>query len=91
MHFDFNDDQRLLQQTVRDFLAAECPVDRIRGFWDTETGRSPELWNQLAEIGIPGLLVPEAHDGLGMDETDLVLLLEETGRAALAEPLVPTA
>lgn len=91
MHFEFNEDQRLLQQSVRTFLTAECPVDRIRGFWDTETGRSPELWGQLAEIGIPGLLVPEAHDGLGMDEIDLVLLLEETGRAALAEPLVATA
>ena len=91
MDFDFSEDQKLLQQTVRDFLEAECPADRIRGFWDTETGRSPELWNQLAEIGIPGLLVPEAHGGLGMDEMDLVLLFEETGRAALAEPLVSTA
>ena len=91
MNFDFNEDQRLLQQTVRDFLTAECPVDRIRGLWDTTTGRSPELWKQLAEIGIPGLLVPEVHDGLGMDETDMVLLLEETGRAALAEPVVATA
>ena len=91
MNFDFNEDQRLLQQTVRDFLTAECPVDRIRGLWDTTTGRSPELWKQLAEIGIPGLLVPEIHDGLGMDETDMVLLLEETGRAALAEPVVATA
>ncbi len=90
MNFDFNEDQRLLQQTVRDFLTAECPVDRIRGFWATDTGRSPELWKQLAEIGIPGLLVPEEHDGLGMDETDMVLLLEETGRAALAEPVVGT-
>ena len=52
MHFDFNEDQRFLHQTVRDFLEAECPADRIRGFWDTETGRSPELWNQLAELGI---------------------------------------
>ena len=83
MNFDFNEDQRLLQQTVRDFLTAECPVDRIRGLWDTTTGRSPELWKQLAEIGIPGLLVPEVHDGLGMDETDMVLLLEETGRSTL--------
>lgn len=91
MHFDFNEDQRFLHQTVRDFLEAECPADRIRGFWDTETGRSPELWNQLAELGIPGLLVPEAFGGLSMNEIDLALLLEETGRAALCEPVVATA
>ena len=42
-------------------------------------------------MGVLGLLVPEAHGGLGLDELDLVLLLEETGRAALPEPLVETA
>jgi alkylation response protein AidB-like acyl-CoA dehydrogenase len=91
MQFDFGEDQRLLQATVRDFLAGECPVERVRELWGTETGRSPELWSQLAELGIPGLLVPEAAGGLGMNEVDLVLLFEEIGRAALAEPLVATA
>jgi alkylation response protein AidB-like acyl-CoA dehydrogenase len=91
MKFDFEQDQRLLQAAVRDFLAGELPVERVRALWDTETGRSPELWSGLAELGIPGLLVPENRGGLGLDEIDLVLLLEETGRAALAEPLVATA
>jgi alkylation response protein AidB-like acyl-CoA dehydrogenase len=91
MEFDFSEDQRLLQETVRDFLAGECTADFIRGLWETETGRSPGLWSSLAEIGIPGLMVPEAHGGLGMDERDAVLVLEETGRFALAEPVIGTA
>ncbi|MFP6565021.1 MAG: acyl-CoA dehydrogenase family protein [Myxococcota bacterium] len=91
MHFDFDEDQRLLQQTVRDYLEGACPVERIRELWDTETGRSPLLWKELAGIGLPGLLVSEAHGGLGMNEIDWVLLQEEVGRAALAEPLVPCA
>jgi alkylation response protein AidB-like acyl-CoA dehydrogenase len=91
MQFGFTEDQLLLQSTVRDFLEREHPPERLRELWQTETRRSPELWSKLAEIGVPGLLVPEKHGGMGMDEIDLVLLLEETGRAALAEPVVATA
>ena len=91
MRFSFTEDQLLLQTTVRDFLEGECPVERLRALWQTETGRSPELWSQLAEVGLLGLLTPEAQGGMGMNEIDLVLLLEETGRAALAEPVISSA
>ena len=91
MNFTFSEDQLLLQQTVREFLEGECRVEWIREQWDTETGRSPAFWQKLSEIGIPGLLIPEASGGLGMDEIDFVLLLEETGRAALPEPVIGTA
>jgi len=88
---EFSDDQRLLQSAVRSFLEGECPVESVRARWETGTGRSPELWRKLAAIAVPGLLVPEEHGGLGLDEVDLVLVLEECGRAALAEPVVATA
>ncbi len=91
MRFGFDEDQRLLQTTLRDFLRNECTPERIRGLWKSESGRSMELWSRLAELGVPGLLVPEAFQGLGRDEIDFVLLMEEVGRAALAEPLVSTA
>jgi len=91
MEFVFTEDQELLQQTVRDFLEGECTVEHVRAMWDTDTGRSPEFWQKLAEIGVPGLLVPDEHGGLGMNEVDMVLVLEETGRAALAEPVIHTA
>ncbi|HVH17253.1 MAG TPA: acyl-CoA dehydrogenase family protein, partial [Myxococcota bacterium] len=58
--------------------------------WETDSKRSPELWQKLAALGVPGLLVPEAQGGLGMSESEGVLLHEEAGRAALAEPLVAT-
>jgi len=91
MRFDFTEDQRLLQQTVRDFLAGECTPDAIRALWATETGRSRALWKQLAEVGLVGLLVPDAHEGMGLSDVDFVLLCEEVGRAALAEPVIATA
>ncbi len=91
MRFEFTEDALLLQQTVRDFLAKECPPERVRALWETESGRDRALWRQLAELGVAGLCVPEAQQGLGLDETSSVLVLEEIGRAALAEPVVSTA
>lgn len=91
MKFTFTEDQLLFQSSVRNLLEKECTPERVRALWDTETGRSPELWAKLAEIGFLGLLAPETYGGLGMSEIDLVLLLEETGRVALPEPIVETA
>ena len=91
MDFTFNEDQRLFQQTVRDFLTKEVTPETIRRLWDEDTGRSDALWAQLAELGLTGMTVPEQHGGLGMDAVDFVLLAEECGYAALPEPLVHTA
>ena len=91
MQFNFTEDQLLLQETIRDFLVGECGIEHVRGLWETETGRSPEFWTKFAEIGVPGLLVPEDQGGLGMNEIDFIRVLVEVGRAALAEPVVSTA
>jgi alkylation response protein AidB-like acyl-CoA dehydrogenase len=90
MNFVFSDEQRLFQRTVREFLDKECPPERVRAAAPGEAGWSFERWRGLAELGVVGLTVPERHGGLGKDETDLVLLLEEAGRAALPEPLEQT-
>ncbi len=91
MRFDFADEQRLASSELRSFLEKECSAERLRAIWATESGRSPALWARLVALGLPGALVPAEHGGLGLDEIDLVLLLEETGRAALAEPVLETA
>ena len=91
MDFTFTAEQRAFQQSVRDFLAKECPPEHVRAMATDPTGRSPKLWKALASLGVVGLLVPEEHGGLGGNEVDLVLLLEEAGRAALPEPLVEVA
>jgi alkylation response protein AidB-like acyl-CoA dehydrogenase len=91
MRFTFTEEQRRFQASIQTFLEKECTPAHVRALWATETGRSPERWAKLAEIGLLGLLVPERFGGLGMDEIDLVLLLEETGRAALPEPVIETA
>ena len=84
MDATFSAEQRLFQRTVRAYLEKECTPEQIRaagGTW------SFERWKGLADLGVVGLTAPESVGGLGKDETDLVLLLEEAGRAALPEPL----
>ena len=90
MFFDFTDDQYQLRDGARDFFAGESPTSHVRAMWDSETGRSPELWKKMAGIGFVGLTIPEEHGGLGMNEVDLVLILEEAGKVALPEPLLET-
>lgn len=91
MKFAFTPDQRLFQETVRDLLAKECPPESVRAAWESDgPGRSEARWGQLAEMGVLGLTTPEAFGGLGMDELDLVLLLEEAGYVCLPEPIVET-
>ncbi|TDG15133.1 acyl-CoA dehydrogenase [Seongchinamella unica] len=90
MDFTFTEDQLLFQESVRDFLVNEVTPERIRRCWESGTGRDPELWGQLAELGLTGMTVPEAFGGLGMSEVDFVLLAQECGYVALPEPLVHT-
>ena len=87
MRFAFTDEQLAMRDAVRDFLEKECPPSIVRDAWTNDTGRSG-LWRKLGEIGVLGVLAPESQGGLGGDYLDLVLLLEETGRAALPEPIV---
>ena len=91
MDFTFSEDQLMFRESVRDFLVNEFTPERIRAAWETETGRDAALWQQLTELGLVGMTVPEEHGGLGMTELDFVLLAQECGYVALPEPLVHTA
>ena len=55
MDFTFTEDQLLFQEGVHDFLTNEVTPDLIRELWESETGRSDQLWAQLTELGLTGL------------------------------------
>ncbi len=88
MRFAFSDDQLMFRDTVRDLLDKECQPEQVRFAWVDGDGRVPELWQGLADMGVLGVQVPERHGGLGLTELDLVLLIEETGRVGLPDPIV---
>jgi alkylation response protein AidB-like acyl-CoA dehydrogenase len=88
MHFAFTDDQLAFRDAVRDLLARECPPSVVRVAWENDEGRSGGAWTALGEMGVLGALAPEDAGGLGLTVLDVVLIIEETGYAALPEPIV---
>ena len=92
MRFGLSDDQVAFRDTVRELLAKECTPAVVRAAWDAPTGELDRgVWQSLDAMGVLGLLVPETDGGMGLDETFLVPILEECGRAALPHPIVETA
>src|SRR5438445_6659388 len=67
MDFEFSPEQEELRATVRRFLTAQAPVTPyVRDMYDDERGTTDAVWKGLAELGVTGLLVPEADGGAGM-------------------------
>jgi alkylation response protein AidB-like acyl-CoA dehydrogenase len=92
VYFGFDDDQLAFRDAARDLFDKKCPPEAVRAAWDAPAGTLDRaVWDRLAEMGVLATLVPEANDGLGLDELALVLVLEEAGRAGLPHPLVETA
>lgn len=87
MRFAFTDDQLVLARSTAGFLAAECPPATVRAIRD-DPAAGGAVWRGLAELGVVGMTVPEAHGGLGMDLVTLARVLEEGGYAALPLPLI---
>jgi alkylation response protein AidB-like acyl-CoA dehydrogenase len=88
MDLSLADEQQLLVESARAFVARECPRERVRAVEAGDDGHDPELWRAMAGLGWPGLVVPEEHGGAGRGMTDLALVCEELGRGAVPSPLV---
>jgi alkylation response protein AidB-like acyl-CoA dehydrogenase len=88
-----NEEQRLLQDTARDFLAKHAPVSALRALRDTHdpVGYAPQLWQQMAEMGWASIILPETYGGLDFGFLGLGVVLEESGRTLTASPLFASA
>lgn len=91
MDFRLGEDQATLVGGLRDFLSGTHGPERLRALDADPRRRSSALWQEMVAMGLPGLLVPEAQGGLGLGLVEAVLVAQELGRAAVAEPIVDTA
>ncbi|MDR3453647.1 MAG: acyl-CoA dehydrogenase family protein [Rhodoferax sp.] len=89
MDFDFTDDQEHLRDAVRKWVDKGYSFER-RGGIVRAGGFSREAYTELAQLGLAGLYIPEAHDGLGMGPVEGMVVMEELGRGIVLEPLVQT-
>ena len=87
MDFGLSDEQKLLMETVRGFVDNECPLPRLREIYDGDDDFDAAIWQGLAEMGVAGLLVPQAYGGAGMEMLDLALVAEALGAGAVPSPL----
>jgi alkylation response protein AidB-like acyl-CoA dehydrogenase len=87
MNLAFSDEQEELRRSVRRFLADKSPESEVRRLMETEAGYDPDVWAQMAQqLGLQGLAVPEEYGGAGFGYVELVVVLEEMGRALLCAP-----
>ncbi|HZV50627.1 MAG TPA: acyl-CoA dehydrogenase [Candidatus Dormibacteraeota bacterium] len=89
MDFAFSDEQEMLRASAREFLARECPSSYVRRVMETEDAWDGTMWERMAGMGWTGLGIPERLGGAG-GFLDLVVILEETGRALLPGPYFST-
>lgn len=89
MNFDYNEEQQLLADSVRRYLAKSYDFESRKKIVAGE-GWSAEAWAQFAEMGLTGLVVPAEQGGFGGGAVDLMGVMEAFGEALVVEPYVPT-
>jgi alkylation response protein AidB-like acyl-CoA dehydrogenase len=84
------EEQTMLRDSARDFLADNAPISQLRQLRDSReaTGFSRPLWQRFAEMGFTGILVPEALGGTGLGHVEAGVVMEEIGRNLSASPFL---
>jgi alkylation response protein AidB-like acyl-CoA dehydrogenase len=87
VNFAFSEEQEELRRSVRRFLEDKSPVSEVRRLMETTEGYDEAVWAQMGkELGLQSLHIPEAYGGQGYSFVELVVVLEEMGRALLCAP-----
>lgn len=90
MDFALTEDQASLRDLAAQILSDNSNDESLRAFAKDDRPYDAALWQTLAEAGLLGVAVPEAHGGLGQGMIELGLLLEEQGRTLAPLPLHAT-
>ena len=90
MNFDYNEEQQLLADSVRRFLAKDYEFEKRRKIVASDAGCSPQVWAQLADMGVTGIPFSTDFGGFGGGAVDLMGVMEAFGEALVVEPYLPT-
>lgn len=89
MNLDYTEVQEELRKVVREFMKRNYPSSRAREL-EEGPGFDADLWRQVSQMGWPGWIIPQQYGGLGGELMDLVVILEEMGRACFLSPFFST-
>src|SRR5271155_1610562 len=90
MQFGLSESQEFLKDSARKFFAGECPSTEMRRLMETDTAYDAALWAKLTDQGYTGIIFSEEFGGVGLGKVELMLLMEESGRALLPGPFFST-
>src|SRR4051794_14253519 len=91
MDFNYTQEQQMLADTVERFIADSYSLEVRRGLAASERGFSDELWQQFADMGLLGLIVPEQYGGMGGSAVETLIVMQAFGRGLVLEPYWSTA
>ncbi|HEV2255562.1 MAG TPA: acyl-CoA dehydrogenase family protein [Streptosporangiaceae bacterium] len=92
MNLGVSTEQRELRESVHRFLAERAPLTRVRELMETADGTDPDVWRQAsAQLGLPGIAVPEEYGGAGFSFAEQAIVLEELGAALFTGPYLASA
>jgi acyl-CoA dehydrogenase len=89
--FTYTDEQRALRAAIAELMAKRSTEHQVRELMGTDTGYDPAVWQELADMGLLGLLIPEELGGSGAGPVEVGIAMEEMGRALLCAPYLSTA
>ena len=90
MDVAFTEEQEMLRDSARRFFETECTMQFVRQRMAEPAAVTDEFWRKLAEQGWLGIVYPEEEGGSGLGLVDLVVLMEEMGRAVMPGPFLST-
>src|SRR5689334_21234833 len=91
MNFQFNEEQRLLEETVRRYVEREYNFEQRKRILGSEPGWSRDVWNSFADLGLLALNVPEEHGGMNATPIDTLLVMDVLGAGLVVEPYLASA
>jgi alkylation response protein AidB-like acyl-CoA dehydrogenase len=88
VNFDLTDEQRMLQEAAREFLAARLKSEQIRALAESDDAFSEDLWREMSDLNWPGLMVSETYGGQELGTVELAVLMEQLGYALVPGPIL---
>ena len=91
MDFGFNDEQREIKSTAREFLASRFKPEKVRELAESDNPYDDGIWSEMCELGWPGIAIHDEYGGQGLGAVELIILMEELGYALAPAPFIANA
>lgn len=91
MDFGFSEEQEMLRDAAKRFLADSCDTKFVRRMMADGSAHDPDFWQKLVGLGWPGLMIPEQYGGQAGTFLDMTVIAEEAGKALIPGPFFTAA